>query len=430
MLTLTRCREAFIEAKTLMPGGVNSPVRAAYALNMDPIVVKQAKGAYLTDLDQRSYLDFCMSWGAIILGHAHPYINEALSKQMALGTSYGAVCELEIKLAKRLVTHSPHLEKVRFVSSGTESTMSALRLARGFTGRDKIVKFSGHYHGHHDALLKAAGSFLAQSDVSVSLGVSRAFIQDTLVLPYNDPEVFEHLTPLADQIACVIFEPVCGNMGVVLPTVSFLEALQTFCRQQGVLLIVDEVMTGFRTNFKGATGDFSLQGDLYCYGKIIGGGLPCAFFGGRAEIMDALAPNGGVFQAGTLSGNPLAMAAGLAVTDHLLQEGVYEKLQLKADLLLNPIEAFIKTQALDVTLNRYGSMFTLFLGLPKVACFEDLKTLDQNRFNRFYKRLYQAGLFFSPSAYEANFLSLAHSDEDLIRASKVIIEALCDSSLC
>jgi len=420
----TRSQNAFLTAKTLMPGGVNSPVRACKALGMSPLVVEKASGSFIFDLDEKGYIDYCMSWGAIILGHADPLINKALNDQMNKGSSYGALCEQEIKLAKTLVTHIPHLEKIRFVSSGTEATMSALRLARGYTGKSKIIKFAGNYHGHHDALLKESGSFLGEASLPCSLGVSQGFIQDTLVLPYNDPHAFEALAPLQNEIAACIFEPVCGNMGVVLPTFEFLQALCNFCKAYQILIIVDEVMTGFRTNFCGAAKDFSIEGDLYCYGKIIGGGLPSAFFGGKAHIMDHLAPEGGVFQAGTLSGNPLAMSAGLAVTSSMLEPDFYKRLQQKADRLLEPIEEAILSEDLNCTLNRYGSMFTVFFGLDSVTSYSDVKKQDQTRFNEFYKFLFEKGVYLSPSAYEANFMSMAHSDEDLDYTKDIIIEGL------
>lgn len=401
------------KAAKLMPGGVNSPVRACRALKMTPLVVLKANGSHIIDVDGITRIDYCLSWGAIILGHADQKIAAAVKNQLEHGSSYGALCHLEIQIAELLTTHLPFLEKVRFVSSGTEATMSAIRLARGFTARPMIVKFNGNYHGHHDALLKNAGSYLAEETSASSLGVPESAVHDTIVCSYNDPEAIKNLKPFAHQIAAIIFEPVCGNMGVVLPTKEFISALHEFCSASGALLIVDEVMTGFRTNFQGASFDFCLKGDIYCYGKIIGGGLPCAFFGGKREIMDFLAPSGGVFQAGTLSGNPLAMAAGLQVVQSLLENDVYEQLLAKANYLLDPIEKIIKKFDLNVTLNRYGSMFTLFFGLKKVSCFEDLKNQDHDLFISFYKYLYERGVYLSPSSYEASFISLAHSEQDL-----------------
>jgi glutamate-1-semialdehyde 2,1-aminomutase len=412
------------EAKLYMPGGVNSPVRAAKSLSMTPLVVQSSHGSSITDVDGNSYIDYCLSWGAIILGHADSDVNEAVKDQLLLGSSYGALCEKEILLARRLIEHIPHLEKVRFVSSGTEATMSALRLARGFTGRNRICKFNGHYHGHHDALLKNAGSFLLENSAPSSIGVTADSVKETVVLPYNDSKAFDTIIPIAASIAAIIFEPVCGNMGVILPKKDFLEALQAFCKRFDILLIVDEVMTGFRTNFFGAACDFSIDGDLYCYGKIIGGGLPAAFFGGKKVIMDYLAPEGGVFQAGTLSGNPLAMSAGLKVTEKLLENGFYETLQDKAILLLDPIEIFINEHDLDVTLNRYGTMFTLFFGLKKAESLEDLDSMDHETFKAFYKYMFSHGVFLSPSAYEANFISNSHTNNDLILTRNLILDFL------
>lgn len=410
------------QASSLMPGGVNSPVRACKSLKMTPLVVDKAIGSHIIDVDGIVRIDFCLSWGAIILGHADSKIASSIIAQLEKGSSYGALCQQEIALADKLIQHLPHIEKLRFVSSGTEATMSAIRLARGFTSRPLIVKFTGNYHGHHDALLKNAGSYLA--DESSSLGVTKGAIEDTIVIPYNNEEAIKSLGSIADKIAAIIFEPVCGNMGVVLPKRSFIDALHKFCDNYKVLLIVDEVMTGFRSNFQGATFDFDLKGDLFCYGKIIGGGLPCAFFGGKAHIMDFLAPVGGVFQAGTLSGNPLAMAAGLEVVNALLDDNFYESLQQKADTLLDPIEDIIKTKQLNVVLNRYGTMFTLFFGLKKVECFEDLKNQDHDLFVRFYKYLYDRGVYLSPSSFEASFMSQAHSLEDILKARDVICEFL------
>lgn len=416
--------DLFEKACLVMPGGVNSPVRACKALGMTPLVVDKALGAYIYDVDGIKRLDYCLSWGAIILGHADAQVSLAVKKQLDHGSSYGALCQQEVAFAQLLVSHLPHLEKIRFVSSGTEATMSAIRLARGFTSRPYIVKFSGNYHGHHDALLISAGSYLADEPHSSSLGVPQGAIKDTIVCPYNDKKALEALAPYADKIAAIIFEPVCGNMGVVLPKQEFIETLHNFSKTHGVILIVDEVMTGFRSNFQGATFDFGLKGDLYCYGKIIGGGLPCACFGGKAAIMDYLAPSGGVFQAGTLSGNPLAMAAGFEVISALLNDDIYDKLQHKADLLLNPIEKLINERHLNVTLNRYGSMFTLFFGLKKVESFEDLKHQDHDLFVLFYKYLYERGVYLSPSSFEASFISLAHTDEDLEKTKNLICDFL------
>lgn len=412
------------EALKLMPGGVNSPVRACKGLKMTPLVVDKAIGPYIFDVDGVKRIDYCLSWGAIILGHADEKVSLSIHKQLLEGSSYGALCQQEIKLAKILTENLVHLEKVRFVSSGTEATMSAIRLARGYTSRSLVVKFTGNYHGHHDALLINAGSYLAEEPFASSLGVTKGAIEDTVVCPYNNKEAIEALAPYASNIAAIIFEPVCGNMGVVLPKQEFIEALHEFCKKHKVLLIVDEVMTGFRSNFQGATFDFGLKGDLFCYGKIIGGGLPCAFFGGKGAIMDYLAPCGGVFQAGTLSGNPLAMAAGYQVVTTLLNEAIYDDLQKKGDILLNPIADLIKKRDLNVTLNRYGSMFTLFFGLKKVECFEDLKHQDHELFILFYKYLYERGIYLSPSSFEASFISLAHKIEDLELTRDVICEFL------
>jgi len=406
-----------------MPGGVNSPVRACKHLNIIPLVVQRAKDSRLFDVDNKDYIDFCLSWGALIHGHAHQEINQAIIDQLELGSSYGALCEQEIKFAKELIESIPHLEKVRFVSSGTEATMSAIRLARGYTGKNKIIKFSGNYHGHHDSLLKEAGSFLQEQNIPSSLGVPNEAIANTIVIPYNDAKSLLDLK-IATDIAGVIFEPVCGNMGVVHPKKEFIEALHLFQKEANCLLIVDEVMSGFRNQLQGATFDFDIKGDLFCYGKIIGGGLPCACFGGKAHIMDFIAPEGGVFQAGTLSGNPLAMASGFKVLKLLKQDGFYEDLNHKASFLLDPIKAFIKQNDLNVCLNRYGSMFTLFFGVKKVTSLDDLKAMDQALFREYFIFLKESGIFMSPSAYEACFISSKHSIEDLQKTQNVIFDFL------
>lgn len=421
LLDKTESIRFFEKAKTLMPGGVNSPVRAARSLDIVPLVVDKAQGAHIWDVDGQSYMDYCMSWGALILGHGDPRVKKAVIDQLERGISYGALCKEEIELASSLVTHLPHLEKVRFVSSGTEATMSALRLARGYTGRNLIIKFAGNYHGHHDALLKEAGSYLADQGVPSSLGVTRQAIADTVVLEYNDPETFNRCGSIMDQIAAIIFEPVCGNVGVILPNRQFLDAMETFAQESGCLIIVDEVMTGFRSNLKGATADFKIRGDLYCYGKIIGGGLPAAFFGGKASIMDCLAPCGDVFQAGTLSGNPLAMKAGLSVIKALLEPSFYPDLHQKVNAFFLPIERKIKSLSYPVTLNRYGSMFSFFFGIGQVNQVSDLSAANKEIFKKFYHTLYESGIYLSPSAFEASFISSAHTVEALQKTQEVII---------
>jgi glutamate-1-semialdehyde 2,1-aminomutase len=409
---LNNAQSLYEIALSLMPGGVNSPVRACRHLKTTPLVVSCAYGSKLIDVDQKTYIDYCISWGALIHGHANDQINLAITDQLQKGTSYGTLCEQEIFLAKELTESIPHLEKVRFVSSGTEATMSAIRLARGFTARKKIIKFSGNYHGHHDSLLKEAGSYLQEKNVPSSLGVPEEAISNTVVLPYNDIKALLEYDAL-NEVAGIIFEPVCGNMGVVLPKPSFIDALHFVQKKFGILLIVDEVMSGFRNNLLGATFDFNIEGDLFCYGKIIGGGLPCACFGGKRHIMDFIAPEGGVFQAGTLSGNPLAMASGLKVMELLKEDNFYKDLNDKVDFLLNPIDDFIHENKLNVCLNRYGSMFTLFFGVKKVESLEDLKQMDQELFRSYFLELKEKGIFMAPSAFEACFISSKHSFEDL-----------------
>lgn len=420
---LNNAQSLYDTACSLMPGGVNSPVRACRHLKTTPLVISHARGAKLIDVDGKDYIDYCLSWGALIHGHVNEEIHQSICLQLEKGASYGTLCEQEILLAQALIDSVTHLEKVRFVSSGTEATMSAIRLARGFSSRKKIIKFAGNYHGHHDSLLKEAGSYLQENNVPSSLGVPEEAICNTLVLPYNNPEALLDC-PFLEDVAAIIFEPVCGNMGVVLPTKGFIDALHSVQKKWGILLIVDEVMSGFRNNLQGASFDFAIEGDLFCYGKIIGGGLPCACFGGKKTIMDFIAPEGGVFQAGTLSGNPLAMASGLKVIELLKRENFYSDLNTKVDFLLDPIKAFIHQHDLNMCINRYGSMFTLFFGVKKVESLEDLKQMDQKLFRKYFVALKEKGVFMAPSAFEACFISSKHSFEDLRYTQEAILDFL------
>jgi glutamate-1-semialdehyde 2,1-aminomutase len=390
---------------------------------MDPLVVASGMKDQLIDADGNQYIDYCGSWGALILGHAHPKIVEAAVKQVQKGSSYGALTEVEQKIAAKIVNFLPSIEKIRFVSSGTEATMSAMRLARGFTERPKIVKFSGHYHGHSDSLLIQAGSGVARlNPLATSKGVHPNVIADTICLPFNDFEAVRSFfrTPQARETAAVILEPVTGNMGVVLPEPHFLELLREETRKIGALLIFDEVITGFRVGLQGVQGLFGIVPDLTCLGKVIGGGFPAAAVGGRKEIMDFLAPLGAVYQAGTLSGNPVAMSAGLETLSLLEKEGFYEHLQALTDQLVHPIQEALKGK--KACLQRAGSMFTLFFGVEKVRSKEDLKQLDEEMFIRFFQYLFQRGIYISPSSHEASFVSSAHTPQHLSDTANAIIE--------
>jgi glutamate-1-semialdehyde 2,1-aminomutase len=411
---MTQSEELFARAQRLIPGGVNSPVRAFKAVGGTPLFVRKADGARFWDADGRGYVDHVMSWGPLILGHRHPRVIEAIVAAADKGTSYGAPCAGEVDLAERVVRMVPSMEKVRFVSSGTEATMSALRLARGFTGRRKILKFDGCYHGHGDALLVAAGSGVATLGLPGSAGVTEGTVADTLVAPYNDVGAVERvMEEHGEDLAAVIVEPVAGNMGCVPPRDGYLQALRDLTREAGTLLVFDEVITGFRLSVGGAQAVFGVRPDLTCLGKIIGGGLPVGAYGGRADIMDHVAPMGPVYQAGTLSGNPLAMAAGSATLDVLQRAGSYERLEslgarLEQGLLDARDEADVKA-----TVNRVGSMMTLFFTPGPVTDYESAKTSDTSLYARFFHAMLKAGVYLPPAQFEAFFVSLAHTETDV-----------------
>jgi glutamate-1-semialdehyde 2,1-aminomutase len=422
---VSRSSELFARAQRLIPGGVNSPVRAFRAVGGEPLFIASAAGAHLRDADGREYLDYVMSWGPLILGHAHPAVVEAVTAAAQRGTSYGAPCEGEVELAERVVRKVPSIEKVRFVSSGTEATMSALRLARGFTGRRKILKFEGCYHGHADGLLVAAGSGVATLGIPGSPGVPEGTVADTLVAPYNDLAAVEQVVAVHGRdLAAVIVEPVVGNMGVVAPREGYLRGLREITARAGALLVFDEVITGFRLGPGGAQQLYGVLPDLTCLGKIIGGGLPVGAYGGRADIMSKVAPEGPVYQAGTLSGNPLAMAAGRATLDALDAPGVYERLDaLAARLQAGLVEAGRKT-GVALTVNRVGSLLTAFFNEGPVADWPGAKRSDTARFGRFFHAMLDRGVYLPPAQFEALFVSLAHTEADLDRTVKAAGEAL------
>jgi glutamate-1-semialdehyde 2,1-aminomutase len=411
-----------------LPGGVNSPMRAFKQVEMPPLVAARGAGDQLFDADGHAYIDYCCSWGALMHGHAHPALVSAASAQMAQGSTFGITTEIEGQLARQIKKHLPSIEKIRFVSSGTEATMSAARLARGYTGRDWIVKFSGNYHGHADFFLVQAGSgVFGLTPTSTSAGIPQEIVLSTICLPYDDTETCRAflLDPVhAERIAGVIIEPVAGNMGCVPADPEFLQMLRSATREIGAVLIFDEVITGFRLGLGGAQAYYSIVPDLTCLGKIIGGGFPAAAFGGRAELMNQLAPLGAVYQAGTLSGNPVAMAAGLTALKMLEAPTVYEQLQFKMELLTAPIRERIERKNLNMCLQQIGSMFTLFFGRREVRSMEESKGVDLQAFARFFRFLFNQGVYFPPSQYEAAFISLEHTSEHLEYTRDLILHYL------
>ncbi|MZG29603.1 MAG: glutamate-1-semialdehyde 2,1-aminomutase [Nitrospinae bacterium] len=414
-------------AKKVMPGGVNSPVRAFNAVGGDPLFIKSAQGARMKDVDGNEFIDYVASWGPLIFGHAHPEIVSAITRQAELGTSYGASTELEIQLAEKVVQAVPSIDVVRMVNSGTEAVMSALRLARGITGRDKIVKFEGCYHGHGDSLLVKAGSGLMSLGIPDCPGIVSSLAEKTLNLPFNDIEkVRELFDKEGGEIAALIVEPVGGNMGVVPPKPGFLEALREVTQKSGALLIFDEVITGFRVSLGGAQKLYGVTPDITCMGKIIGGGLPVGAYGGSREVMDHISPVGSVYQAGTLSGNPLAMAAGNVMLDLLAKEGVYESLEQKSAKLCQGLKENVESLGIDAQFTRVGSMFSMFFTSQEIVDFNSVKSCDTDFFKRYFNELLEEGIYIAPSQFEAGFMSAVHTDEDInltIEASRKALSA-------
>ncbi len=404
----------FKEAQMIIPGGVNSPVRACGSVGGQPIFMEKGNQSRLYDVDGQDYIDYVLSWGPLILGHRPDCVIKALKEVLETGTSFGAPTELETKLARLVVDMVLSVDMVRMVNSGTEATMSALRLARGYTGRDIIIKFDGCYHGHADTLLVAAGSGVATLGIPGSPGVPESVISNTLSLEFNDIQGFVKLMEeKGDRIAGVIVEPIAGNMGMIPPVDGFLETLREYTAKFGAVLIFDEVMTGFRVARGSAQGFYGITPDLSCFGKVIGGGLPVGAYGGRKEIMDHIAPVGNVYQAGTLSGNPLAMAAGIATLNELLKDGVYEALDQKTERLMNGLQSAADKAGIEFQTNHVGSMAGFFFTADPVHNFEDAKKSDLDRFAKFYRIMLDKGVYLAPSQFEAAFVSLAHSDEDI-----------------
>jgi glutamate-1-semialdehyde 2,1-aminomutase len=412
--------QAFKEAKQLMPGGVNSPVRAFKSVNMDPIFMERGKGSKIYDIDGNEYIDYVLSWGPLILGHTNDRVVEALKKVAELGTSFGAPTVTENELAKLVIERVPSIEIIRMVSSGTEATMSALRLARGYTGRNKILKFEGCYHGHGDSLLIKAGSGVATLGLPDSPGVPEGIAKNTITVPYNDLESVKYaFEQFGEDIAGIIVEPVAGNMGVVPPLPGFLEGLREVTNQYGALLIFDEVMTGFRVGYNCAQGYFNVTPDITCLGKVIGGGLPVGAYGGKAEIMEQIAPSGPIYQAGTLSGNPLAMTAGYETLSQLTPEA-YTEFTRKGDRLEAGIKAAAEKYDIPNTVNRAGSMIGFFFTNENVINYDKAKASNLDYFAAYYREMANQGVFLPPSQFEGLFLSTAHSDEDIEKTLQAI----------
>ena len=412
---MSRSHDLFAQAQHYIPGGVNSPVRAFRGVGGDPVFFKRGTGAYLFDEDGRKYIDYVASWGPCIVGHAHPEVLAAVQSVMQDGLTFGAPTALEVEMAKKVCEQVPSMDMVRMVSSGTEATMSAIRLARGHTGRDKIVKFEGCYHGHADSLLVKAGSGALTLGVPTSPGVPADLAQHTLTLQYNDSDmVRETFAELGDQIACIIVEPVAGNMNCVPPLPGFHETLREVCDQHGSVLIFDEVMTGFRVALGGAQQVYNIKPDLTTLGKVIGGGMPVGAFGGKREIMEKIAPTGPIYQAGTLSGNPVAMAAGLKTLELISQPGFYDALTQRTAQLVQGLQTAADAAGIPFTTNQVGGMFGFFFSQEKtISSFKQVSACDIERFKQFYHGMLDQGIYLAPSAYEAGFVSSMHSEQDL-----------------
>jgi len=414
-MTTETSEKLFAQAQQVIPGGVNSPVRAFKSVGGTPLFIQQASGAYIEDFDGKRYIDYVLSWGPMILGHAHPDVIDAVVKQAEFGLSFGAPTPLETEIAEEICKLVPSMELVRMVSSGTEATMSALRLARGYTARNKIIKFEGCYHGHSDSLLVKAGSGALTFGVPSSPGVPADLVKHTLTLPYNDIATLEEaFKKQGNDVACVIVEPVAGNMNCIPPVFGFLEKLRTLCSEYGAVLIFDEVMTGFRVALGGAQAKYSVKPDLTCLGKVVGGGMPAAAFGGRRDIMEQISPLGPVYQAGTLSGNPIAMAAGLTTLKLIQKPGFYDQLEEKVQYLLNGFKRVAAEANVPLSTNSAGSMFGFFFSHEEnITNFNQVMASNSNQFKSFFHMMLERGVYLAPSSFEAGFMSIAHSKDDL-----------------
>jgi glutamate-1-semialdehyde 2,1-aminomutase len=423
-LTHKKSKELFTKAKRIIPGGVNSPVRAFKAVGGNPLFIQSAKGSKIYDVDGNEYIDYVLSWGPMIIGHAHPTVTKALQKAAEKGTSYGAPTALEIELAQMIRKAYPSMEMVRMVSSGTEATMSAIRAARGFTGRDKIIKFEGCYHGHADGLLVKAGSGAATFGVPTSPGVPKDYARNTITLPYNDLPAFRKICRQAGKkIACVILEPVVGNSGCILPKPGYLEGLRRITKQYGIVLIFDEVMTGFRVSYGGAQKAFRIKPDMTCLGKVIGAGLPVGAYGGNKEIMRKISPDGPVYQAGTLSGNPLAMTAGIETLKILSRPNTYKQLMAKSKALEAGLKDAAKRAGVKTRFYRAGTMFCTYFTDKDVYNFTDAANTDMASFAKFFRAMIERGVNLAPSGYEAGFMSLAHTTADINRTVRAAYQS-------
>ncbi len=415
----------FDQAKQVIPGGVNSPVRAFKSVGCDPLFIEKSAGSRIYDADNQSYIDYVGSWGPMILGHCHPKVVEAIQQAASNGASFGAPTYKEIELANMVCEAYPNIEQVRMVSSGTEATMSAIRLARGCTGRDKILKFDGCYHGHADSLLVKAGSGAATFGVPTSPGIPADFAKHTLTATYNNIDEVKSILELnKGEIACIILEAIAGNMGCVPPLPGFLQELRELCNAEGIVLIIDEVMTGFRVAYGGAQERYGVRGDLVCLGKIIGGGLPVGAFGGKKELMEQLSPDGGIYQAGTLSGNPLAMSAGIATLKLLQEEGFYQQIEEKSAYLETGLRQAASAAGVTTCLQRVGGMFCTYFCAGPVNNFADATTSDTDAFSRYFRSMLDSGINLAPSQFEAGFMSIAHSQEDLDQTIEAAAKAL------
>ncbi|MBF0275609.1 MAG: glutamate-1-semialdehyde 2,1-aminomutase [Nitrospinae bacterium] len=424
-MNIEKSKELFLVAEKVIPGGVNSPVRAFKSVGCSPLFIKESKGSKIIDVDGNEYIDYVGSWGPMIVGNAHPKVQERVIKALEKGSSFGAPTEMEIELAQKIIDIVPSVEMVRMVNSGTEATMSAIRLARGVTGRDKIIKFNGCYHGHADYLLASAGSGLATLSIPGTPGVTAKNVSDTLIAELNNRESVEALfNQHGKDIAALIIEPVVGNAGCIPPVDGFLEFLREITEKNGTIFIFDEVMTGFRVSQGGAQTYYNIKPDLSCFGKVIGGGLPVGAYGGKKEIMENIAPVGNVYQAGTLSGNPLAMAAGIATLEILAEEGAYTKLEENSKKLCEGVLKQFNNAGYNFTGTRVGSMFSVFFTEEKVTDFTSALTSDTKKFSRYFQNMLENKVYIAPSQFEAGFLSLAHSDEDIEKTIEAVSNSL------